>query len=655
MALLKKIDFKNNSELPPEEDQPLVADQGSSPSTSKKFKFNLKLSKFSKKKLLLFSPLIIIIFLILIVGLPAFSIYSQAKGLMPLGQEIADSLKAQDFATAKDKLDRLEGRVRRMNTTYKLFFWLKPLPVVGNYVKDGQAVMDVAVEGSQAGVILIEAIDPYLDLLGLRGEGTFEGGTVEQRILLALDTMHKIAPELDKANEHLVVADQRLTTIDPARYPKYQAQISQGKQILHQITDGLTRARPMLDILSQMAGNDRPVKYMVLFHNDGELRATGGFMTAYGILEVNRGVVTSSHSSDIYDLDRKFNSRLKPPEPIEKYLKNVPVWHLRDMNLSPDFKINMDIFSQYYLEIPTEPEIDGIITVDTDVLVDIVDVLGPIEVPGYGNFSTDPEPLCGNCPQIVYQLELIADRPVATLRENRKGVLGPMMSGILLKMYQTEPDQWPNLLQAIFKNIDQKHILFYLLDEPQQQAVETARIAGRVDTDFEGDYLLINDTNFSGAKANFFVTQHVEEEITYQNGKVQKTLNITYKNPQPGSNCNLEAGELCLNASLPNWVRVYVPKGAKLVESLGFEQDPEVKESEEFNKTYFEGFLTIYPENQAKIVFTYEFDYQPVGEYQYLVQKQPGKDEPEHAVTFNQTGYEEFFLLSDQNLYFPLK
>ena len=77
------------------------------------------------------------------------------------------------------------------------------------------------------------------------------------------------------------------------------------------------------------------------------------------------------------------------------------------MNWSPDFSESMELFSEE-IEKAGIKDIDGIIAVDTQVLVYLLEVLGPIEVPGYGKFSNEEVAEC-NCPQVIYELESFAD------------------------------------------------------------------------------------------------------------------------------------------------------------------------------------------------------------------------------------------------------
>ncbi len=127
----------------------------------------------------------------------------------------------------------------------------------------------------------------------------------------------------------------------------------------------------------------------------------------------------------------------------------------------------------------------------------------------------------------------------------------------------------------------------------------------------------------------------MEQEIEVSGDKVTKKVTITYNNPHKGSNCNLEAGELCLNGVYRDYVRLYVPLGSKLT---GGVIGSEVKEStfDDLGKTVFDAFFTMRPESSSKLVFSYEL---PSGlnlkPYRLLIQKQPGLDTVKHAITLN--------------------
>jgi hypothetical protein len=595
--------------------------------------------------------LLIIAVIGVLAGLQAKKVYAEALKLQPLAEKAQNNFSSQDLAGLRVTLSEINIQIESINKAYSPFSKLKFIPFGGRYMADGQHLLIAAKAGVEAADIMVEAIEPYADVLGFSGEGSFTGGTAEDRVIAILGTLDKVAPKLDDVSEKLKIVDGELAQIDENRYnfafkeQNIAEKAKKAKETIHSIAVSLKDARPAIEVLPKIAGMEGERKYMVLFHNDGELRGTGGFMTAYGILRVDKGKVAAEKSSDIYDLDNKFKERLQPPAPIKKYLK-VPYWYLRDMNYSPDFKQNMDLFYSYYKNIKGEPKIDGIIGVDTNFLVSLLKILGPTDVPGFGRFSAETDPRC-DCPQVVYQLELIADRPVGMIVENRKGSLGPMMREIIFKAYAAPKPWWDDLLRAFGDDVSAKHIVFYFMDENLQSIAEKLNIAGKVDNT-EEDYLMIVDSNFGGAKSNLFIKEDVSQELTIGNdGTITKKLTVTYTNTAPPSNCNLEAGQLCLNATVPDVTRVYVPKGSKLVEAVGFDDQVEVKEDS--GKTVLEGFVRIAPQSSTKTIYTYTLPWKSSSAPKhFLIQKQVGKETPHYKVELPDR-IEEFDLSTDKS------
>lgn len=628
-------------------------------------RFSLKLPKFKlpsfKKRYLLGIPgvFLLIIGLLAALTLPPLL---QIKRLVPETEASArqayDSLKNQDLVAGKQHLTDTRTKIDQINSQYKKLAWAKFTPARAYYL-DGDRVLTAAIASGNAADTLLSAVEPYADVLGFSGQGSFAGGTAEERIVKIIETLDKVTPSLDQIAADLTIVNEQLAAIDPQRYP-FEVRGQQASELITTAQDfstaavvAVTDVKPLLEVIPSVAGIDSEKKYLVLFQNDAELRPTGGFLTAYGTLRVEKGRTYQEKNDDIYQLDNKFNSRLKPPAPIEKYLDNVFYWHLRDMNLSPDYKVSMDTFLEHYLGLPDEPEtIDGVIAVDTQVLSDLVSVLGPLEVPGFGEFSSEIDPRC-DCPQVIYELEDFATRPVAYVRTDRKAFLTPMMQALIIKAYGSPRQVWPQLFQVVIENVRQKHVLFYMMDQEAQAAAEQVGIAGRISQDVEGDYFHLNEANFGGAKSNMFITHSVQDEIEITDAGVVHNMTLTYKNPAPWSDCNLESGGLCLNGQYRGFMRFLVPQGTQLDESLGFQADS-VQTYEELGKTVIEGFFEFVPESQTKLKLTYTVPINPEGQYNLFIQKQPGQKEPEYTLTVNGTAQQQFNLKYDKQVTFEL-
>ena len=626
------------------------------PKEKKKFRF------WPQKKwqqTLLIIAMVFLVFLSAIGVVGAYT-YKTATQLTTQGRELENQLRSayeqfsgQNLPAAEAALIDAQNQLQTIQETYQQLSLYNNLPWLKNYYQDGQAGLDAADHGLQAAVVAFKAITPYADILGFEGEESFEGGTAEDRIGLMLQTLEMVVPELDEIEDNLLAVQANLNRIDPSRYPEelrggqVRSQIIEAKQLLDQTFAIFLDFRPVIEELPSIAGSNEPKKYLILFQNDNELRPTGGFLTAYSIINIEDGKVTPEKSDDIYALDQKFTERITIPESLGRYLTTERFWNLRDMNISPDFKASMDTFFSYYSQVRGEPkDIDGIIAVDTQVLTQLLTILGPVEVPGYGTFSAEIDPRC-ECPQVVYALSEIITRPTPYLRDDRKGILGPMMQAILHKTYEAPKQYWSDLFALTWDSIKGRHLQLYFIDETAQLAAENAQAAGRLNAPESGDFIAIIDANLGGAKSNLFteysVLQTIEGPI---NGLLNKTVEITYRNTRKADNCDLEAGELCLNAIAPTWHRLYLPLGSQLVEAQGFTQEPNLYE--ELDLQVIDGFYKLDPLGVARIRITYQVPYD-LDDYHLTIWKQGGVKPFETIIDVNDNQTQ---LLIDQDTTF---
>jgi hypothetical protein len=605
---------------------------------------------------------VVLILSITIAGVLAVKTYAVAQNLQLQSQEAEligrtayQQFKEQNLPAAKISLENLQEKVTQIEQTYAQLAVYSYIPVANNYYQDGQHALTAAQAALAAGQKSLGAIEPYADVLGFAGEGTFAGGTAEDRLKLVLQTIEKVLPELDLIAQDLTIAQTELALIDATRYPTsfkgmpLREYVLQAQELSAGAVTSITEFKPVLEQLPQIAGaNDQQRKYLILFQNDNELRATGGFLTAYAIITVKDGKVTPEKSDDIYELDKKFTKKLAIPEQLGKYLTTEKYWNLRDMNISPDFKTSMDVFFEHYKEVSGEPsDIDGIITVDTEFLTGLLKVLGPVEVPGYGTYSAEISPKC-DCPQIIYALSEIITRPTPYIREDRKGVLGPLMRAILTKAYGAPKQQWPELFVHTQSAIAGRNLQLYFLDPAAQQAAELLNAGGRMTPQPNADFLGIVNANLGGAKSNLFVEHSVTQTISApEAGMITKTVEVTYKNTHKADNCNLEAGLLCLNSTLRDWTRLYVPAGSVITDAQGFTTTPKTYDEDGF--TVFDGFFILEPLGSATLRITYTVPYENTQDYIGYIWKQGGVSPFE--MVMDVTGGQEQILVSSDTTY----
>lgn len=596
-----------------------------------------------------------------------FLIYQKGLKLIESGKALSASAQTQDLTKINAEIVNTKRSLDATAATYKLVAWEKFIPFIGAYISDGSHALAAGQAGLDAGNVLLNVIEPYSDLLGFAGGKAVLGAktgeeTAQDRIDFIVKTIPDLLPKIDAVSAKVKIIQDEISQINPDRYPEkvkgiaVRSQIKKAEDLVSEASVFLVNGKPFLESAQYLLGVDSPRTYLVLFQNDKELRPTGGFMTAYAILKIDKAKVSTVSSSDIYSLDAVYKPAVQAPAPIVKYIKGPYVlsqkWRLRDMNWSPDFATAMEMV------VPAAQKsgvgkIDGVIAVDTQLLVNILDAIGTIGVPGYGNYSTKTDPRC-NCPQVIYELESFADvegpiiwdpvtgkiiqRPAHS--DNRKAIIGPLMNSILANAMGQPKEKIPALLEAGFKSLSEKHVLFYMLDNVTQKAVADFGLGGTINQTYQGDYLHVNDANLGGRKSNLYAYESVEQNIEVAgDGTVTKTVTITYQNP--------EKQDGWLNSVLPTWVRVYVPKGSQLITSEGL--DAKADPYEELGKTVFAGYFQLRPEGVSKVTFKYKLPFKVTGAYKMLIQKQPGTDGFIYTINLGKH-FEEFKLTTDREI-----
>lgn len=614
-----------------------------------------------------------IVFLVLFLAtlIPSLIVYKKAKAVYASAKNVLTASQNQDLPAIKSELQETEKLLVGLQKNYKLLSWTKIIPFFGGYTKDLDHALEAAKLGLESVDILIAAIEPYADIIGFTGsevaqEASDGQETAQDRIEFVIKTIPDIIPKADELAIKANAAKAEIDKINPARYPvkfgklAVRENVSKAINLISQGALYIEKGKPLLEAAPYLLGAEEERTYLILFQNDKELRPTGGFLTAYSIAKVSKGKFEPVLSNDIYNLDASYRPTITAPDPIIDYLQGPyalsPKLRLRDMNWSPDYYESMKLFSEEIKKAEID-NIDGIIAVDTQVVVNLLDAIGQIGVFGFGNFSTDIVEEC-NCPQVVYELESFADVEGAIVwsenepgkivfapenYENRKKIIGPLMNSILANAMGQPKDKLPGLFEAVFKSLIEKHVLFYLYDDEAQAGVESFGIAGKIDL-FDGDYLHINDANLGGRKSNLYIKQEVNQSVAIaKDGSVEKEVTITYNNP--------EEYDGWLNSVLPNWVRIYVPKGSELIDISGLEDmvDP----YEEFDKTVFAGFFELRPLGVAKVTLKYKLPFKVKDEYKLFVQKQPGTDIPLYTIEVGKQ-LEELFLRTDKEFNFKI-
>ena len=598
------------------------------PVRSRRFRFSLP-KIFRRRKfwaVFIAAALVIILPAYLFIVRPGQELYVSFQDAKASAAKVQSAIGAQDVITADKEISDLDIKVERIRQKIDYFGFTDRLPWVGDYYRDFRHLILASQYGIEGGKIITTELLPFADVLGLNGKAT---GTAEEKLQKVVEVMPKIAPRTDDVAIKLEASNKELSTVDPNRYPVKLGELApremlkSAKDTVQLIADFMPQAKDVLTYAPVGLGSPTPKNYMVVFQNDKELRPSGGFLTAYTFATLTRGKVSTAGTEDLYTLDQTVPNKPRAPAAILKYLPMVPVWNLRDANLSPDFRTSMDTFESMYRKSSQYRANNGYIGMDTYFLQSLLRLTGPVKTASTGDtFSAD---------NVVEKLETYAEL-VFRNAPNRKGFLGELMKEILNRITKAKSDQWAGIIQTMITSFNEKHVLLYSKDAEVQKLIEHYDWGGRIE-DYSGDYLHINDTNFAGAKANLYIKEKIVQDIT-----IDKDGTVTKKVTVEETNTGKYDG--WLNGTYRDWIRMYVPKASQFITNMG----GEVKTSttaDELGKTMFESFITVRPlgiggSNKTTWSVTYQLPFKVTGkELKIFQQKQPGVEGPDVIISVN--------------------
>ncbi len=571
---------------------------------------------------------------------PAISLYSNMNSLKKDLDGISENLTKRDLVELEKVMQKTEKDLDNLRKARDdKFGWARNLKLfkIKEFYSDSERFINAAHLSIAALREVSRIVTPFADAAGLRVSEE-QQVVQEEGLMEAFQTwvslMPQVADEMDGVLEILTRIGEELAPVDTAKYPEkfrgtpVRDNVEFTKRSLVNAKDYGPDIKKALMIIPGILGVDSPVakRYMVIMQNDKEIRPTGGFWTNYATFKIKDGLLQSDFTSkDFYSIDYAIDvidayyDFPDAPPPYSKYLK-VERWYARDTNSSPDLPTSIDNFMFYYdlgkRYAPAEIKpVDGIITIDTKVIEEIMEITGPVTVSGLTYDSSN----------VVLELERIASLNVRE-QINRKGVLGNLMEEMLVNVFESDSAMWSKLIDKAVDLAVRKHIQGYTVDEEAQALIEKYNFAGRITDPVEGDYAFVVQTNLGGDKTNWFVNKIVDHMLEQEGDRWVRTVKIKYTYEQPGE----EFGPFIKR--FRDWVRVYTPLGTELI-SIENSED-ENGGGEERNKTYYSAYVELGPDESKELIFKYYLPEGIVmdGQYNLLIQKQSGIDKEVHIV-----------------------
>gem|GEM_PF-5130394 len=517
--------------------------------------------------------------------------------------------------------------------------WLQFLPAVSDWQRSAQHLLSAGRWAALGGAELAAAMTP-------QQEQIFRSSGARGRLEALAEALERSKPQLLEAASLWTRAGEEIAAVDPDSLPSslFGLPVRARARDAVQGIEHASMAAPWLPHLPSLLGGEGSRRYLLLFQDSGEVRATGGFLAAFALLDVSDGQITLTPSRDIYDLPR-YGCPDSPlpgealrladaagPDAGTFRVFTSQVWRygipVQDSNWWPDLERSMGLFLCHY-EGSGEPPVDGVVLVDMTFLVGLLEEVGPVKVEGYSQpFSSEPVTYFGiDIPQAVYQILLYSER-LHVGRPDRKRVVSDLSRALLERLYDMPAPRIRQIGGRALELAREGHLLVYFPTEELQRLVDRSPLARKIAT-ADGDYLYLVEANYAGCKCDLFVERQVEQKAVEHEGTVRRTVTITYRNPAPPDRWLVKEGGTYV-------VRAYVPHGSRLVSSSGQAGAPVIYDDS--GATVFAFLVTMPAPGSVELSFSYDLPAQLGREllqngYALLIQRQPGLPPVRHTLS----------------------
>ena len=350
------------------------------------------------------------------------------------------------------------------------------------------------------------------------------------------------APVIQSSRESFAAETAPLLAIDTGSLigPLGKAVGSAQKQIA-QVDDVLRRAGQAAGILPDLL--DGKHRYLAVFQNNAETRATGGLPGAWSVLDIEDGRISIGKQGA--------GSAVKGADPVEKlnpvdeaaFGENL-VTDLRDTNLTPDFPraaaLQKKLMAKY-----ADVKVDGVIAIDPVTLSYLLKGLGPISVGAFTLTSNNAVDVLLNQVYIRYTPK---EQDIFFAAVTRK-IFGGLTDG----KFDTTP-----LLKAMTRSAQEGRVLVWTDDKALQKRLEATPIAGKVST-ADGPAIGVYLNDATRAKMEYYLdTKFTAKAVRCDVDAKRQTYRVTMK---LDSRAPLDADEL------PPYIRGtgYAPRGTILL------------------------------------------------------------------------------------------
>ena len=528
------------------------------------------------------------------------------EDLKVAGQSIAENNTGEainNFTSANHNFNSAINELENIDSSLKTI--LRLAPTKGANLNDAENILTAGENITKIGKTLTSTLDDFSDTNNL---------SLTDKISKLQDDLSVIIPEMDQIN-------LSLNNLRPNAIPEDKlSQFEYAKNYVSLLTGDVKELNSFTKSMNEILGKDYKRRYLFVFQNNNELRATGGFIGSMALVDIDRGKIVNMEipGGGTYDMQGSLIEKRISPYPL--HVINS-LWEMQDANWFPDFPTSAQKVKWFY-EKSGGPTVDGVIAINASLIPEILKVTGDIHLANYGQTFT--------ARNFTDQLQENIDANKTS--STPKAVLAELAPELIDRIFSTQGEDLLGLLKTLKTGLNEKEIQLYFNNPAVQEKISSYGWTGEI-LNTSKDYVAVINSNIGGGKTDKYIQQNISVSSTVaNNGEIINTVTIERKHTGRESNAFSNKNNL-------NYLRLYTPLGSKLLFAQGFSDipadlfeptDENWKEDEtllavrgdawvdpqtntyinnEFNKTVFGNWLELDPGETKTVTLRYQLPF----------------------------------------------
>ena len=387
--------------------------------------------------------------------------------------------------------------------------------------------------------------------------------------------------------------------LSPPSYRTKSLSIKDSSSQLYSILKPLGEAS---SFLPDLLGVSERKRYLILLQNEGEIRATGGWISSYAILGIEGGQIRELYVDDVYNADGSLTKTFASPKSMEDAL-DLESWSLSLVNWDPDLLNTMYSAEEFIADMEKGNDLDGLITMDITFIQKLLNKWDGLEIDGETELVTSD-----NIYSKIFEMHS-EFTPGSSIKAT---FLASLADATIEKILSSDISGYQQIAEAISESLEEKHLQATFKNSEAYNYMDTNDWGGSINIESIGAPIAI-DWNWGANKANLYINK--DHNLDIQVGS-EEEITFTYSLSVENESEEEEYPE----GKYINYMRIYIPLEARVLSLEGFEDNE----------------YDLYEENGYKVIGGwFNTDIQEVSSFRISYKINKGDDEDNFPLTID--------------------